>query len=258
MHIPIIFSFARSGGTLVNQLLGAHPDCMILSEVNPAGSVISVAKQASQWLELLKEEEAEQFKELPYSEQIVMLNERAKVKNKTLIIRDWVTANYLSGAGGQSVTPSYNLEQFTYLVRSGYSLQPLVVTRKAYQVYCSIKRSFSQLANLSEEDFLTSYLAYAHAVNAFPKVSLERLQSAPQETLRSILNSQTLSTGYIDRQLESFADYHKCTGNNTLTKPVATSHLRKIVPVVSDSLADNNSANKAAFAKADRLLGYEA
>lgn len=257
IKIPVIFSFARSGGTLVNQLLGVHPDCMVLSEVNPAGSVISVAKQASEWLGLVELKELEKFNESSYSQQITFLDERAKSKGKTLIIRDWVSANYLKNVANTSA-PSAVLEQATYLTRAGYSLQPIVVTRKASDVYHSLCRSFKQLGFLSEEEFLSSYMAYARAVNTFPRVSLEALQSDSRETLSYILRRLSLSTDYIDQQLETFADFHLCTGNNTLSAPSASGRLRNIAPVTSDSLANNALVNTAAFAEVDRLLGCEA
>lgn len=256
MQIPVIFSFARSGGTLVNQLLGAHPHCLILSEVNPAGSLISVAKQAADWLGLVGLDGLEEFNRLPYSQQITMLDERAKSKGKVLIIRDWVSANYLKSVG-ETTVPSFVLEQAAYLARAGYTLKPLVVTRKASDVYHSICRSFHQLRNLTEEEFVTSYFAYARAVSCFPRVSLETLQSTPHEALEYILHSLSLSTDYIDTQLKTFADFNHCTGNNTLSVPSATSSLRNITtPLVSDCVANSPCVNEVGFAEADRLLGY--
>jgi hypothetical protein len=253
--IPIVFSFARSGGTLVNQLLGVHPDCLILSEVNPAGSIVSVTKQAIEWLGLVEKEEYERFNELSYSQQISLLTERAKEKGKTLIIRDWSSVNYLKNVNETSY-PSGVLEQATYLMRAGYTLNPLVVTRKASYIYYSIRRNFNQLRNLSEADFLSSYLAYARAVSSFPRVSLEALQSAPHDVLDYMLHSLSLSPDYIDTQLKTFADFQQCTGNNTLRIPSATSILRNIAPVSGDSLVNNQYVNESNFAEADRLLGY--
>lgn len=257
MHIPVIFSFARSGGTLVNQLLGVHPDCLVLSEVNPAASVVPVARQAADWLGLVEATEVDQFNDFPYSQQVALLNERAKSKGKTLIIRDWVTANYLAGAGDGTVVASAILEQPIYLARAGYSLRPLVVTRNAQSVYQSIRRNFSHLSGLSVDIFSAAYLAYARAASTFPRVSLEALQASPRETLVQILQKLELSTAYIDMQLETFADFRMCTGNNTLAMPSATTHLRQIVPVRSDALAINAPLNTEMLTEADRLLGYE-
>jgi len=258
MNIPVIFSFARSGGTLVNQLLGVHPDCLVLSEVNPSASVVPVTRQAADWLGLIGAAEVDQFHAIPYAQQVALLNERAKSKGKTLIIRDWVTANYLAGAVDGLAQPSAILEQPIYLARVGYSLRPLVVTRNAQSVYQSIQRTFPHLSDLPGDVFSAAYLAYARAISTFPRVSLEALQTSPRETLVQILQKLELSTDYIDMQLETFADFRMCTGNNTLAMPSATAHLRQILPVRSDSLADNVLLDSELFAEADRLMGYEA
>ncbi|WP_133174612.1 hypothetical protein [Candidatus Methylomirabilis limnetica] len=255
--IPVIYSFARSGGTLVNQLLGVHPDCLVLSEVNPAGSVVPVAMQAADWLGFVETTEVGRFQELPYSQQIALLDARAKSKGKTLIIRDWVTVNYLPGAGGSTMGPSYILEQSVYLARAGYSLQPLVLTRKAKSVYWSIRRNFMHMVNLTVEEFALSYLAYANAVSSFHRISLESLQSAPRETLIQLLQVIGVSIDYVDMQLKTFADFRQCTGNNTLTVPSATSYERHIVQVSQDSVGSIDTLNAEVLIEADRLMGYE-
>ncbi len=257
MHIPILFSFARSGGTLVNQLLGVHPDCLILSEVNPAGSVVSVAGQASDWMALIGPTEIEQFEALPYSQQVARLDELARLKNKTLVIRDWVAVNYLPGAAGHEIMPSGLLEQSIYLTHAGYTLRPLVVTRKAAAIYQSIRQNFDQLENLSAENFASSYLAYARAVSDYPRVSLESLQASPREALLYILKTLTLSTAHVDRQLTDFSDFRRCTGNNTLAKPAATTHSRHITHSSCDLARGADFAGVPAFAEADLLMGYE-
>ncbi len=237
----------------MNQLLGTHPDCLVLSEVNPAASVVSLAAQASDWMGLMEPSETEQFEVLPYAQQVARLDELARSKTKTLVMRDWVTVNYLQGAGEIDITPSGLLEQVIYLSRAGYALRPLVITRKAAAVYKSICKNFCQLTNLSEEDFASSYLAYARAVCEFPRVSLESIQTEPSEALRRILKTLSLSADHVDEQLAKFADFRRCTGNNTLALPAATSYLRHIVPISCDQL----STEIPEFTEADRLLGYE-
>src|SRR5437763_195444 len=106
--MPVVYSFARSGGTLANQLLGVHPDCLVLSEVNPAASVKSVAAQAADWLGLAAA--PKELSALPYREQVRTLAQRALVAGKRLVIRDWVTVNFLPGTSAQTV-PSGELEQ---------------------------------------------------------------------------------------------------------------------------------------------------
>jgi aminoglycoside/choline kinase family phosphotransferase len=43
--------------------------------------------------------EAEELARTPYRRQIAMLRERAAQKGKTLVVRDWVTVNFLPNAG---------------------------------------------------------------------------------------------------------------------------------------------------------------
>ena len=61
MALAVFYSFARSGGTLVNRCLGAIPGNLVLSEVNPHGAVVPVDVQARDWLGLLRPEESEAF-----------------------------------------------------------------------------------------------------------------------------------------------------------------------------------------------------
>ena len=95
MSVAVFISFARSGGTLVNKLLGVHPDCLVLSEVNPAASYKPVARQAFEWLGLVTEQETEAFGRLGYSAQLAELSRRAAQGHKRLVVRDWVTVNFL-------------------------------------------------------------------------------------------------------------------------------------------------------------------
>ena len=118
-----MYSFARSGGTLVNQLLGVHPQCLVLSEVNPASSVKPITEQAVEWLRLLNGKEINEFSSMPYHQKISLLHERAESENKKLIIRDWVSVNFLQNSAGD-VKPSGKLEQAFYLKRAGFITLP--------------------------------------------------------------------------------------------------------------------------------------
>ncbi len=256
--IRVIYSFARSGGTLVNRLLGVCPGCSVLSEVNPAASVVPVARQALEWLGLIDVNEIGQFQDLSYAQQISLLVERAQAKRKKLIIRDWVTVNFLPQTLGDMVVPSGILEQPIYLADAGFSIQPLVITRKAKNVYRSIRHNFVHMENLSVKDFGSAYLAYAHAVSEFPKVSLEALQTSPREALIQVMQELGLSIGQVDRQLETFSDFNKCTGDNTLAVPSKTAQARNILPTENTSEDDKLFSRNSSIAKANQLLGYQA
>ncbi len=255
--IPVIYSFARSGGTLVNQLLGAHPQCLVLSEVNPAASHKPVAEQAVEWLGLVAAHEVDEFSHMPYHRQINLLHTRAAVQGKRLIVRDWVTVNFLPGSAGNNVVPSGQIEQEWYLEHAGFESVPLVIARRSAAVYGSIKHNFSHLQGLEVEVFAESYLEYARAVTKFHKIHMETLRAQPETTLLEILRRFNLVSSHRRSLLQKFHDFRNCTGNTTLRISSESATARQILPpetLVSQetTLTDIHPA----LVEADRLLGY--
>ena len=251
--IPVLYSFARSGGTLVNQLLGVHPQCLVLSEVNPAASYKPVVEQATEWLGLVERAEAGTFAELPYDRQIAELSARAAKAGKRLVVRDWVTVNYLPGTAGEETVPSGHLEQQLYLEHAGFSAAPVVVTRKGGAVYRSIKGHFEHLGDLGPEAFGKAYLEYARAVAPHPKVKLETLRAKPADTVPEVLRAFGLDDSQSDAVLENFHAFRKCTGNTTLQSKSESARAQRILPPESNR---SDERYPSSFAEADRLLGY--
>jgi len=249
--IPVLYSFARSGGTLVNQMLGTHPDCLVLSEVNPAASYMPVVEQAVQWLHLVELHEAPSVAALPYRRQIALLRERAAAKGKVLVVRDWVTPNFLRGSAG-GVEPSGRLEQALYLEREGLEPQPLVVTRRANAVYRSIGKNFSHLAELTLDTFADAYLAYAHAVARLPRLQMEAIRRAPQEGVERLFAHFRLDVAAVSAVLRDFHEFRQCTGNTTLEGNGGSSDARTVLP--PEEVA---ASTHPQLAEADRLLGYD-
>lgn len=256
--IIVFYSFARSGGTLVNQLLGIHPNCAVLSEVNPAASFKAIADQATDWFDLVKSEERYMFSRKPYSEQIMQLYACSKNINKKLIIRDWVTVNFLPGCAGNLISPSGHLEQNIYLKHAGFEILPLVITRRSSAIFKSIKENFPHLKSLQKCVFAKSYLQFAQVVSNFTIVHLEDLCARPEATLLKILKLFELDAVKLNEILETFHKYEKCTGNNSLAVPSRSSMARAIFIPDSD-LSHNNIEDDIdqSLHKADRLLGYE-
>ncbi len=252
--MPVVYSFARSGGTLVNQLLGVHRDCLVLSEVNPAASVMPVAEQAAEWLGLASQAEVGTLASRPYREQIRTVGERAARAGKTLVVRDWVTVNFLAGTSAH-VVPSGELEQALYLGGIGYAAKPVVVARRSRAVYDSIRRSFPHLRHLELEIFAPAYLRYARAVSGFPVGRLEELRARPEAGLRDVLGALGLDSSDARGLLERFGDFRNCTGNTTLKSPVASSTAREVL--APDERDDAKPAHPGML-EADGLPGYAA
>ena len=250
--ICVMYSFARSGGTLVNQLLGVHPQCLVLSEVNPASSVKPIPKQALEWLGLLNEKEVNEFSSMPYHQKISLLHERAERENKKLIIRDWVTVNFLQNSAGV-IKASEELEQIFYLKRAGFKTLPLIIARRGEAVYKSIQDNFSQMADLSLKNFAESYLKYAHAVSEFPKIHLEDLRSQPEKTLGEILTHFDLASYKNNLLLENFFNFQNCTGNVSNKKVSKSAYAKKILPPENQ----NQPSSHPGLIEANKILGYD-
>jgi len=251
-EIPVIYSFARSGGTLVNQLLGVHPQCMVLSEINPAASFKSITEQALEWLGLLNEKEADEFESTPYHQKILFLHKLAARENKKLIIRDWVSINFLPGTAGD-IKPSRELEQIYYLKRAGLKPLPLVIARKGEAVYKSIRENFPNMASLSLKSFSEAYLRYACAVADFPKIHLENLRSQPEAILEEILNRFKLASDKNSMLLENFFNFKNCTGNVSLKKGNKSASAKTILPPENHIQSKSNPE----LTEANKILGYD-
>jgi len=249
--IPVLYSFARSGGTLVNQLLGTHPQCLVLSEVNPAASYKPVAEQALEWLGLVDPTGAAELARMPYRRQIALLRERAAERGKLLVVRDWVTANFLPGTA-KDVQPSRQLEQALYLRRERLEPSALVVTRRAGSVYASITGNFAQLRGLAVETFAEAYLAYARAVAGFPRLHMERLRAGPQAGAEQLARHFALDVAHVPAMLRDFHDFRHCTGNTTLQGRGGSAAARTVLPP-----EEARGPSHPSLLEADRLLGYE-
>lgn len=246
----LLYSFGRSGSTLLNQCLGCHPDNAVFSEVNPAASCIEPAWQAEHWLQLLASDEAHEFAALGYPEQVRWLARRCAEKRRHLVIRDWTTVNFLAGVV-DGVAPSGVLEQELYLARTDLDLRRVVLARRATGVHHSLRSRFPQYHDLTLEAFAQSYLAYARAVCGFTVIHLEAFTAEPAFWLAKICDH--LGVAYAPDFPERFFGYRNCTGNITLAAKIFSSTSQSIDPV----RAPAGPAPHPLLQEADRLLGYE-
>jgi hypothetical protein len=181
-----------------------------------------------------------------------LLRERAAAQGKTLVIRDWVTVNFLPGTA-EGVTPSGVLEQPMYLERAGLEPRPVVVTRRAQSVHKSIVANFTHLASLAVDEFADRYLAYAQAVAPFPRIHMESLRAAPLEGAARIAESVGVDPSRAPDMLRDFHEFRRCTGNTTLQGRGGSAEARDVLPPERDAAPTHSK-----LAEADRLLGYDA
>jgi len=251
--IPVVFSFARSGGTLLNQILGMHPEVLILSEVNPSRDAEPMTRQAADWLKLLAEKEKEEFQRLAYGMQIDLLWHKAQKMGKKLILRDWSTVNFMDTKWPMGFMPSQVLEQRLYLEEAGFSVQGLVMVRKFSAMERSIRKTFPDLANIPSEILAKAYLEFAKSVQSYPRIALEVLQMHPLKETKKACKIFGLKEEPAEKICKNFFRFRKCTGNTTLANASISNSWQNIV--VQQTEACNKNQPLAAT-EADQIFGY--
>jgi hypothetical protein len=248
--LGVIYCFARSGGTLLNQCLGCHPGNAVLSEVNPAGSYFDAVWQAEHWLGLIDGGNRAGIQALPYEQQIAALAARTTRAGRRLVVRDWSVVNFLSDVM-KGVEPSGVLEQEHYLARTGLGLRRVVLSRPAEEIFHSLRSRIPQFLQLDAETFGQAYLAYARSVCDYPIVCLKDFTTDPKPWMRRICD--LLDAVYEDDFPTKFAGFRLCTGNTTLAVETFSSTRQDI----AQSLSSNGRPSHKLFVEADKLLGYD-
>ena len=200
----------------MNRILGSLENVIVLSEVNPWGSFKPMLEQAQEWFRLINAEEKRGLEGRAFAEQIGELHKRAAEKGKTIIIRDWSTANFMKGLV-RDRKPSYQLETMIELGRS-FSLKPLVLMRDPYSTWKSNSDNFGKYFDLSPESFFREYGRYLASIQSMPRIMLEEFTSFPRDHIRWICEYWNLP--YNDECLTNFYQVVHCTGDNTLAKPI--------------------------------------
>jgi len=227
IQLPILICYSRSGGTLMNRILGSLVNVIVLSEVNPWGSFKPMLEQAQEWFRLINAEQKRDLEGRTFAEQIGELQKRATEKGKTIIIRDWSTANFIKGLVPNR-KPSYRLETMIELGRS-FSLKPLVFMRDPYSTWKSNSDNFGKYFNLSPENFFREYGRYLAAIQSMPRIKLEDFTAFPSDYMRWICEYWDLP--YAEKCLTDFFQFVHCTGDNTLAKPIdRAAGIQKVSP----------------------------
>jgi hypothetical protein len=258
MSLPVFYAFARSGGTLLNRCLGCISGNLVLSEINPHASVVPIEQQAKNWLHLLTDQQVADLKQKSYGDKISYLATLAHEQGYHLIIRDWVTANFLNNVipDQSSIVPSHVLEQNCYLTRCGLKSHSVVITRRAADVYESITRTFKHLQDLPVEAFGSSYLAYAKSVCHYPVFHYEQLCQEPEKIVQDIC--RVLNVDFDTSFTYRFSQFTQCTGDTTLPQPSRGIQLEKITPLKSnhEALSYIAASQNLDCQIADKLLNY--
>ena len=199
--ITLFHAYARSGATLLNRLLAAIKDVVVMSEVlcNHKGAVIpsmvsgDIWHQALHWYDI-------RLKNKDYIPSILELEEICQKTGRHLIIREWTTGSYLwqDESFPPHIKPPYSLYTFRHLPRE--QTQAFTLTRNALDVCksylltiaTSLNTSFSpedeQQFNNEYSYFKSHYCDYARDMghSGIPFYRYEDLLEAPESFLRQL------------------------------------------------------------------------
>lgn len=200
----------------MNRILGSLENVIVLSEVNPWGSFKPLLEQAQEWFSLINDKDRRDLEIKTFAQQIEELQKRATEKGKTIIIRDWSTANYMKGLM-RDRKPSYRLETMIELGRN-FSLKPLVLMRDPYSAWKSNSDNFGKYFDLSPESFFREYGKYLSSIQSMPRIKIEEFTSFPREHTQWICGYWNLT--FSEKSLTDFYQFVHCTGDNTLARHI--------------------------------------
>lgn len=212
MAIVLMECFSRSGGTLLNQIIGSLPDVVMLSEVNPLGggwgarrerSYTTPKAQALHWYGI-------KLASSGYLENILELGRICRQKNKTLVVRDWPYVNFMPHPLNHRQPPNRLLacEQ----LKDHCELKTFALVRDCIDVW------ISQGGAVPAETYFQCYLKYVeeitrHGIRLFKYEDLCRM---PSKTIADICVHTGLT--YSENWHEFFR-CNKVNGDNQLLTP---------------------------------------
>lgn len=227
-ELPVLICYSRSGGTLINQILGSLENVIVLSEVNPWGSFKPMLEQAEEWFSLINAEEKRDLEGRSFAEQIRELERKAKNKYKKLIIRDWSAANFMKGLIKKK-SPSHRLETIESL-KDQYLLKPLVIVRDPYSTWKSNYEKFEKYFDLRPRQFFSGYYKYLITIRDIPRIRLEDFTTYPSEYMRWVCGYWGIT--FDENVFDKYGQFTRCTGDNTLAKSMTNNSKINKVTVV--------------------------
>ena len=252
MIVSVYYCFPRSGGTLLNQCLLCHPHNMVLSEINPAGSVHSPLEQASQWFGMPAPREQSQLGDSAYIDAIKRIGDFAGSTQRKLVIRDWTGINFLPHLTPWNGAASEQVEQRLYLRRAGFELRECLFLRRSEATYRSLVRSIPECAKLSASEFARIYRAYLAQTHDMTRFNLEAFSQSPAAQLARICEVLDIAMPAPGFEQE-FAQQHKVTGNTGLSTSPGSARWKSIV----SQAAEPTTKSSPLFAELDAIAGYE-
>jgi len=188
-EIAILYSLARSGGTLISKCLGCIPGNILLSEINPRWAYFNPLDQAKDWFRVIHERDILALKDsgnYNYPGAIKLISDRCSEKCLNLVIRDWTHVDFIPG--NYPVSPVYKLSRLE-IMQKGYEVRHIALTRHPVDTFLSLARLSDYRVKIRIVQYLYGARAYAEAAASVGFVRFEDLCLDPDAALENICNT---------------------------------------------------------------------
>ncbi len=209
-QVAILYSLARSGGTIFSRCLACIPGNVMLSEIHPRWSYYDPFGQAHDWFGLISEQEGREFLARyghDYIKAIQLISSRCAERGQHLIIRDWTHVDFFSGPF--PAKPIYRLSQYEVL-KNHFDIRHIALIRHPLDTCLSL-RKLPPYKDITIHDFLNRYNAYVNQVKQVGFVRYEDFCDSPAPVIASVC--QTLGVNYSEDFLERYKSYTTITGD---------------------------------------------
>ena len=259
--ITLFYAYSRSGGTLLNRVLTAMPDNVVLSEVlptNPRGGTIPGIESGGVWHQALYWYDI-RLKNKEYIPAILELEDVCQRSGRHLIIREWCVGCYPPHTkifSEHNISPPYGLFALKHLPRK--QTRPFAFVRHGADT-CKSSFPNNHHWNNKTAQYAKTYLAYAQDVHEsrMPIYDYAELCAQPHAFVEKLCSEQGIP--FDKTALSRFAHIITACGdmfyqgryaNSTTIHPLK----RRVLP---DITQENLYRNDPSFRTADSLLGLE-
>ena len=267
--ITLFHAYARSGGTLLNRLLAAMKDVVVMSEVlfDHHGAVLPSMVSGGVWYQALHWYDI-RLKNKEYIPSILELEEVCQKSGRHLVIREWTRDCYLNPQGElpSHIKPPYGLYTFRHLPRK--KTQPFALIRNALDVCKSYFLTLiSTVVPNEEQKFIQQYYHHKHpylnyardlAQESIPLYRYEDLLEAPETFLRQLC--QDMNIPFDRSACTRFADVILACGDIGIGINGRYASKKTIQPQKKHLFPyrqENSLRQDAELIEANRLLGYQ-
>lgn len=209
-QLAVLYSLARSGGTIFSRCLACIQGNTMLSEIHPRWSYYDPFSQAHDWFGLISAPEGQAFLAqhgYNYIKAIQFLNARCIERGQHLIIRDWTHVDFFTGPF--PAKPVFRLSQYEAL-KHHFDIRHIALIRHPIDTYLSL-RKLPPYKDITTDDFLDRYSAYVNQIKPIGFVRYEDFCDNPAPVIESVC--KTLGVNYSEEFLERYKSYSTITGD---------------------------------------------